>query len=59
MTWDESSFTIAMNVITPEETPRSGFADKKLKSPCPAVPQRGPDAGEHHKTIFIDPERIR
>jgi len=29
----------------PKGRPRGGSNDKKIKPPCPAVPRRGPEAG--------------
>jgi hypothetical protein len=37
---------IMMNAAAPEGTPQRRISDFKKKSPCPAVPRRGPEAGD-------------
>jgi len=49
------SSPVTMTAAVPEGTPPRRISDKKIKkTPCPAVPLRGPGAGIHHiQVIFM------
>jgi small nuclear ribonucleoprotein (snRNP)-like protein len=44
-----------MNAAAPEGTPPRRIKSKKFQTPsCPAVPRRGPEAGNHHKITGLN-----
>jgi hypothetical protein len=46
-----------INAATPTGRPRGGFSEMTvLKRPCPAVPRRGPEAGNIHRIIMMEKE---
>jgi len=44
---------ILLNAAAPQtDTPAAVLVRTNIETPCPAVPRRGPEAGEHHKQNF-------
>jgi len=42
-----------LNAAAPQtDAPAAVLVTTNIKTPCPAVPRRGPEAGEHHKQNF-------
>jgi hypothetical protein len=42
-----------MTTAAPDGAPRGGLVIKNKKTPFPAVPRRGPEAGMHHMLVIF------